>query len=157
AAGVVAGYIIALTFGPAIGLPSVLRLPIIAVALASLMAFGGRTSLVTVLVMMGGGAAFQLFHLLRGGRTSLLTVITALCVLFIGVAVFLAAYDSGLFDKMLIRFGSDKGSTLARYATFDFLSHFDWHELLFGPDPVRASALQDALGLRYGVEDFWVS
>ena len=64
---------------------------------------------------------------------------------------------AGLFDKMLIRFSSDKGSTLARYATFDFLSHFDRHELLFGPDPVRASALQDALGLKYGVEDFWVS
>jgi hypothetical protein len=157
AAGVVAGYIIALTFGPSMGLPTLLRLPIIAVALASLMAFGGRTSLVTVLVMMGAGAAFQMFRLLRGGRTSLLTVILALCALFIGVAVFFAAYDAGLFDKMLIRFSSDKGSTLARYATFDFLSHFDRHELLFGPDPVRASALQDALGLKYGVEDFWVS
>lgn len=157
AAGVVAGYIIALTFGPAIGLPAMLRLPIIAVALASLMAFGGRTSLVTVLVMMSGAAAFQLFRLVRGGRTSLLTVIAALCVLFIGAAIFVAAYDAGLFDKMLIRFSSDKGSTLARYATFDFLSHFDWHELTFGPDPVRATALQNALGLRYGVEDFWVS
>jgi hypothetical protein len=135
----------------------VLRLPIIAVALASLMAFGGRTSLVTVLVMMSGAAAFQLFRLLRGGRISLLTVIAALCMLFIGAAIFVAAYDAGLFDKMLIRFSSDKGSTLARYATFDFLSHFDWHELIFGPDPVRATALQNALGLRYGVEDFWVS
>jgi hypothetical protein len=157
AAGVVAGYIIALTFGPPMGLPTVLRLPIIAVALASLMAFGGRTSLVTVLVMMGGGAAFQVFRLLRGGRTSLLTVILALCLLFVGVVVFFAAYDAGLFDKMLIRFSSDKGSTLARYATFDLLSHFDWHELVFGPDPVRATALQNALGLRYGIEDFWIS
>jgi len=27
-------------------------------------------------------------------------------------------------------------------ATFNLLSHFDWHELVLGPNPVRANALQ---------------
>jgi hypothetical protein len=58
---------------------------------------------------------------------------------------------------MLLRFSSDKGSTLARYATFELLSHFDWRELVFGPNPVRANALQTQFGLNYGIEDFWIS
>jgi hypothetical protein len=58
---------------------------------------------------------------------------------------------------MLLRFSSDKGSALARFATFDLLSHFDWSELILGPKPVRVNALQSQLGLDYGIENFWVS
>ena len=58
---------------------------------------------------------------------------------------------------MLLRFSSDKGSTLARFATFSLLSHFDWHELILGPNPVRVNALQAQLGLNYGIENFWIS
>jgi hypothetical protein len=65
--------------------------------------------------------------------------------------------DLGTFDKMLLRFSSDKGSAQARYATFDLLSRFDWRELVLGPNPARASALQNQLGLKYGIEDFWVA
>src|SRR5262249_32715230 len=31
------------------------------------------------------------------------------------------------------------------------------HELVLGPDPVRAAALQNSSGLKFGIEDFWVS
>src|SRR3978361_688306 len=58
---------------------------------------------------------------------------------------------------MRLRFSSDKGSTLARYATFSLLSHFDWQELVLGPDPVRVNAMQSQLGLNYGIENFWGS
>jgi hypothetical protein len=78
-------------------------------------------------------------------------------VLFVAAAGVFAALDLGIFDKMLLRFSSDKGSTLARYATFNLLSHFDWYELVLGPNPVRANALQTQLGLNYGIEDFWIS
>jgi hypothetical protein len=83
--------------------------------------------------------------------------IGAICLLFVAAAGIFAALDLGIFDKMLLRFSSDKGSAHTRYATFDLLSHFDWRELLLGPNPVRASALQTQSGLRYGVEDFWVA
>ena len=78
-------------------------------------------------------------------------------LLFVAGAAIFAALDSGIFDKMLLRFSSDKGSTLARYATFDLLSHFDWHELVLGPSPARVTALQGQLGLNYGIENFWIS
>lgn len=157
ASGIVAGYIIALLLRPQICSPPALRLPIIAICLGSMMAFGGRTALISVLVVIGVMLLLSAMRLLRGGRTPLINIILAMCTLFaFGIVIFLAL-DLGIFDKMLLRFSSDKGSTLARYATFGFLSHLDWHELILGPDPTRVNALQAQLGLNYGIEDFWIS
>jgi len=157
ASGLVGAYILALILRPALCPPVVLRLPLIAFCLGSLMVFGGRTALVTVLLVIGSFAALELFRILRGGRTSLPVAIAAICLLFVAAAAVFAALDLGIFDKMLLRFSSDKGSTLARYATFNLLSHFDWQELVLGPNPVRANALQTQWGLNYGIEDFWIS
>jgi hypothetical protein len=147
----------ALVLRPALCPPAVLRLPLIAFCLGSLMAFGGRTALVTVLAVIGLFAGVEALRLLRGKRAPLSAAIVAICVLFVAGAGIFAAFDLGIFDKMLLRFSSDKGSTLARYATFNLLSHFDWPELLLGPSPVRVNALQSQLGLNYGIENFWIS
>ena len=157
ASGVVGAYVLALVLRPAICPPPLVRLPLIAFCLASLMAFGGRTSLVTVLVMIALVGGFEMLRLMRGKRTSLPAAILAICVLFAAGAIIFAALDLGIFDKMLLRFSSDKGSALARFATFNLLSHFDWHELILGPNPVRVNALQSQLGLNYGIENFWIS
>jgi hypothetical protein len=157
ASGVVAAYVLSLILRPSLCRPAVLRLPLIAFSLASLMAFGGRTSLVTVLFISACLALVRVFNLLRGGRTTLPLVIVTICVIFAGAALIFAALDLGIFDKMLTRFSSDHGSAMARYGTVNLLSHFDWTELVLGPDPVRASALQNAYGLSYGIEDFWIS
>jgi hypothetical protein len=157
ASGLVGGYVLALVLRPRLCPPAVVRLPLIAFCLASLMAFGGRTSLVTVLCVLGLVVALELFRVVRGGRTSLPMAVVVICLLFVASAGIFAAFESGFFDKMLLRFSSDKGSTLARYATFSLLSHFDWSELILGPNPVRASALATQYGLAYGIEDFWVS
>jgi hypothetical protein len=157
ASGIVGAYVLALVLRPAICPPLLLRLPLIAFSLGSLMAFGGRTSLVTVLAMIGLVGLFEAIRLLRGKRMPLSAAILAICVLFAAGAIVFAALDLGIFDKMLLRFSSDKGSTLARFATFSLLSHFDWHELILGPNPVRVNALQSQLGLNYGIENFWIS
>jgi hypothetical protein len=157
ASGLVGAYILALILRPALCPPVALRLPLVALCLGSLMVFGGRTALVTVLLLIGGLAAWELFRILRGGRTSLPVAILAICLLFVAAAGIFAALDLGIFDKMLLRFSSDKGSALSRYATFNLLSHFDWPELVLGPNPVRANAIQAQWGLNYGIEDFWIS
>jgi hypothetical protein len=157
ASGIVGAYILALVLRPALCPPAALRLPLIAFCLGSLMVFGGRTALVTVLLIIGMVVGLEILRLLRGGRTSLPVAIVAICLVFVAAAGIFAALDLGIFDKMLLRFTSDKGSTLARYATFDLLSHFDWRELLLGPNPVRATALQTQYGLNYGIENFWIS
>jgi hypothetical protein len=157
ASGIVGGYILSLVLRPALCPWPIIRLPLIAFCLGSLMAFGGRTALVTVLLVIGSILGFEILRLLRGGRTSLPVVIGAMCLLFIAATGIFAALDLGIFDKMLLRFSSDKGSTLARFATFNLLSHFDWYELVLGPNPVRVNALQSQLGLNYGIENFWIS
>lgn len=157
ASGVVGGYILALVLRPALCPSIMFRIPLIAFCLGSLMAFGGRTALVTVLLVMGLLAAMEILRILRGKHVSLPMVMGAICLLFVAAAVIFAAFDLGIFDKMLLRFSSDKGSALARVATFNLLSYFDWHELLMGPNPVRVNALQSQLGLNYGIENFWIS
>jgi len=157
ASGIIAAYIMALILRPSLCPPLVVRLPLIAFSLGSLMAFGGRTALVTVLAVIGFRVALELLRMLRGGQAPLLAVIGAMCLLAAAGAIVFAAFDLGIFDKMLLRFSSDKGSALARFATFDMLNHFDWHELLLGPNPVRVNALQSQLGLNYGIENFWIS
>jgi hypothetical protein len=157
ASGIVGAYVLALVLRPAICPPISVRLPLIAFCLGSLMAFGGRTSLVTVLAAIGLVGGFEAFGIMRGKRTQLPAAIVAICVLFAAAAVVFAALNLGIFDKMLLRFSSDKGSTLARYATFSLLSHFDWQELILGPNPVRVNALQAQLGLNYGIENFWIA
>ncbi|MGN6286443.1 MAG: VpsF family polysaccharide biosynthesis protein [Afipia sp.] len=157
ASGIVGAYVIALALRPSLIPQAVLRLPILALSFASLMVFGGRTALVTVLVVLSGIAGSRMLHLLRGGRTTLPATIATICLLFAGAIVIFAAFDSGIFDKMLLRFSSDKGSAMARLATFNMLSHFGWSELILGPDPARVNALQAQLGLNYGIENFWIS
>ncbi len=157
ASALVGGYVLALVLRPTLCPSPLLRLPLLAFCLGSLMVFGGRTALVTVLLVLGGFAILEILRVLRGKRTSLPMAIGTICLLFAAAAGVFAALDLGIFDKMLLRFSSDKGSAHTRYATFDLLSHFDWRELVLGPAPVRASALQNQWGLKYGVEDFWIA
>jgi hypothetical protein len=157
ASGIVAAYVMALMLRPAVCPPIGLRLCLIAFSLGSLMAFGGRTALMTVLAVLGALCAIEAIKLIRGKRVPLLFAIGALCVIFAAAGLIFAALYLGIFDKMLLRFSSDKGSALARFATFDLLSHFDWNELILGPNPTRVNALQSQLGLNYGIENFWVS
>lgn len=157
ASGIVAAYIMALVLRPAVCPPLLIRIPLITFALGSLMAFGGRTALMTVLTVLAIMGMIEAFNLIRGKRVPLLVAAGAICLIFAAVGLVFAAYSLGIFDKMLLRFSSDKGSAMARIATFDMLSHFQWGELVLGPSPVRVNALQSQLGLNYGIENFWVS
>lgn len=156
ASGLIAAYVIALIIRPSI-LPSFVRLPIIAVCFPSLMVFGGRTALLTAIVVVGILCCAEGVRLLRGKKTALPVVILSLCLISAAVAMIAVAAGTGVFDKMLLRFSSDKGSALARFATINFLSYLDGNELIFGADPTRITSLQSQLGLNYGIENFWIS
>jgi uncharacterized protein YceK len=157
ASGLVAGYVLALILRPQLCPQQWLRFPLIAICLGSLMVFGGRTALVTTLFVIAIYVAFELFRMVRGGRIPLMAVVVAIVVVFVGLAATFTVLNLGVFDKMLLRFSSDKGSALARIAMLDLLSHLDWNEILFGPTVSRANALQNLLGLSYGIENFWIA
>jgi len=156
ASGLIAAYVLVLAVRPAI-LPAILRLPVMAFCFVSLMVFGGRTALMTTLVVMGCLVGWKGLRFTFGYRMSLLGIIAALCLASLLAGAAFVAFDSGIFDKMLLRFSSDKGSALARFATLHLLSYLDWMELLLGASPDRITALQSQLGLNYGIENFWIS
>lgn len=157
ASGLIAGYVLTLLLKPSLCPQPLLRLPLIAICLGSLMAFGGRTALVTTLAVFAICALAVLLRAMRGERFLLSRLIVVIAVVFVGLATIFAILNLGLFDKMLLRFSSDKGSALARVATLNFLSYLDWNEILLGPSVMRANALQSQLGLNYGIENFWVA
>ena len=157
ASGLVAGYVLALILRPQVCPQPLLRLPLIFLSLGSLMAFGGRTALVTTLLLIGLSAVFGLFRMMRGGRIPVVALIAGIGILLVGGAAIFALLDLGFFDKMLLRFSSDKGSAMARVAMLDLLSRLDWNEILFAPSVSRANALQSELGLDYGIENFWIA
>lgn len=156
ASGLIAAYVMALLVRPTI-LPTVIRLPVMAFCFVSLMVFGGRTALMTALVVMGFLVGWKSFRFALGGRMSLLGIIAAMCIASLLVGAAFAALSSGIFDKMLLRFSSDNGSAMARFATLNLLHYLDWTELILGADPDRITGLQSQLGLNYGIENFWIS
>lgn len=157
AAGVVAMYIIALVLRPKTQAPSLLTVPAILIATASLMVFGGRTALVMVMVVFAGVAIGYCVRLVRGARVGLPAVILATGgIMLIGAAIPIM-FGTGMFDNMISRFSSDNGSAHARIASMHLLYLFDWKELVLGTSPGRASSLQSMMGLDFGIENFWIA
>jgi hypothetical protein len=156
ASGLIAAYVMALILRPSI-LPTMIRVPVIGLCFVSLMVFGGRTALMTSLAVIGIIFGLKTARFAFGTRTSLPSIIVAMCLVSAIVGIAVIAFDSGIFNKMILRFSSDKGSTLARLATLQLLHSLDWTELVLGADPNRITALQSQLGLNYGIENFWIS
>ena len=150
-------YIMALALRRRAQSPSILVIPALFVATCSLMVFGGRMALVAVMVVFAGLTITFAARLVRGDRFGLPTVILAGCGMILVGAAISIVLGAGLFDHMIERFSSDKGSAHARIATMHLLLLFDWKELLFGTIQSRSSALQSMMGLQFGIENFWIA
>jgi hypothetical protein len=155
ASGLVGAYVLALMFRPGLIPQPALRASVIVFSLGSLFVFGGRTSLVLVLIATGFLAARLAFRFARGTRVPLAFVIVAICGGFLLAAVGLTLFNVGFLDQMLLRFSSDNGSAWARVASMQLLMSLDWREILLGVDAVRLESLQRLLGIHVGIEDFW--
>jgi O-antigen ligase len=157
AAGVVAVYTMTLMLKPRTQPPPLYALPLLVVAMASLMVFGGRTALVFTLLVLAGIVIANLARLVRGDRFGMMTIIVATCFVMVLGALIPVLFGTGVFDKMIDRFSSDNGSAHARIAGLHLLSLFDWREIVFGTTPGRSNALQSMMGLDYGIENFWIA
>ncbi|MBL8589041.1 MAG: VpsF family polysaccharide biosynthesis protein [Methylobacteriaceae bacterium] len=150
-------YLITLSLGGGRDLPAPLRAVALALCLASMIAFGGRASLVLSLAIMGAVFAARCVGVLRGGRVDL-RVVAALAALTPIVAVGLTElYAAGFFDQMLERFVNDRGSAKARLIMFGLFRALSWPEVLFGPDLGKIQALQNLEGVEYGLESFFIA
>jgi hypothetical protein len=155
ASGLVGAYALALMLRPGLVPRATLRVGVILFSLGSLFVFGGRTSLVLVLMVIGALAARGALRFARGARVPLGLVIIGVCGAFLLAGGVLVLFNAGFLDQMLLRFSSDNGSAWARVASIQLLMSLDWHELLLGVDSARLESLQGLFGIRAGIEDFW--
>jgi hypothetical protein len=157
ASALVGAYALALVFRPVLVPSAVLRIPLILLCVGSLFCFGGRTALVMVMLGLGMLAALNGLRVMRGMRVPLALVIVGTCGAFLLAAGVFTLFEVGFLDKMLLRFSSDNGSAAARLTSLQLLASLDWHEILLGAQPARVDSLQLLLGIRVGIEDFWIA
>ncbi len=133
------------------------RLGMIGLQFAAMVAFGGRASLI-LLLLFGAIALMRALTLfLAGYRLSLkrLTLLAILVPVMLGAIG--ALYELGVFDKFILRFTEDKGSANARIVMFELFRGFTWSELLLGPPQVNLSYFVHVYRLEFGIESLWVA
>ena len=135
----------------------IIRFPLMGLSLLSLVAFGGRTSLVLAIagVMLFGAVAVAR-HLAAGTPVSRRATAIALFALPVLGVVAWFAIASGFFDRLVMRFIEDSGSAEARTQMWDMFQPFTTTDILLGPDPDVMKVQQHLLGLELGIESFWI-
>lgn len=133
------------------------RLAMLGLQFAAMVAFGGRASLV-ILVIFGAVALMRVMLVFFAGSRLQLRHVTLLAiilpVLLAGIA---ALYEFGFFDKFILRFLEDKGSAQARIVMFELFRGFTWPELLLGPPQVQLGYLVQVYRLEFGIESLWIA
>ncbi|MFN3483539.1 VpsF family polysaccharide biosynthesis protein [Rhabdaerophilum calidifontis] len=129
----------------------------IALQTAAMIAFGGRASLVLLVLFLLAALGRQMFRALAGARTRLSTLTVLAFVVPAGLGLVGLLAEAGFFEKFLLRFTEDKGSANARVLMFELFDGFTWPELLFGPPQAHLGYLVNLYRLEYGIESFWVA
>ncbi len=150
-------HVLSLALGGGKEIPAWLRPFVMALELVAMIAFGGRSSLVLTLAVLGCVAMLHLGRFLSGARFSPLSASLAFLTLPVVGAVFVNGASAGFFDRMLERFADDNGSASARVTMFRLFDYISWEGIIFGPDPAPIGPLQRALGIEYGIESFWIA
>jgi hypothetical protein len=145
-------YVLALLSGSrSLSMP--LRLGLIGLQWAALVAFGGRSAMVTTIVLGGCYLLIQGLRSLRTGRDNLLGAALGLILAALVPVVIAIAASYGFFDALLERFVSDSGSANARVEMFELFKHFELRDLIVGPDIDLIESLRRINGLEQGIEN----
>jgi hypothetical protein len=150
-------YLIILALGGGRDLPAAARPAAMLITLASMVAFGGRTSMVLALIAVAGVFAWRGTQALAGGRVNPLAIAVGAAAAPLLVVGLGALHGAGFFDQMIERFVSDNGSANARLVMLSLFDQLSWEEILLGPDPRKIAAMQNLEGIEYGLESFFVA
>jgi hypothetical protein len=151
-AAITAVYILMLLSGGS-ALSTRIRILVIGLQLAALVAFGGRAAFITVLIL-GSLQCLRLAHrALRSGRVSLVGMAIVITFITLAPLIMGGLYASGFFDSLLTRFESDNGSANTRLEMFNLLSQLSIRDLLIGPDVGVIESLRRIEGLEQGIEN----
>ncbi|MBY0612795.1 MAG: VpsF family polysaccharide biosynthesis protein [Beijerinckiaceae bacterium] len=151
-------YILTLASRGGGGLGTYPRTLMLLLQLSSMVAFGARASLVTMLLMLALLGALNLVRILTGGMKISLRFLglcaTAMPLMIVGLV---ALDDIGFFDRLIDRFLEDKGSASTRIAMFELFKYLSLNDFLFGPDQALIGSLKGVEGIESGIESFWVA
>ncbi|MBN9221278.1 MAG: VpsF family polysaccharide biosynthesis protein [Mesorhizobium sp.] len=145
-------YVLSLLSG-ARSLPTPLRLGLIGLQCAALVAFGGRSAMVLTIALGGCYMLIQGLRTLRTGRINLLGAALGFILAALVPVVIAVAASYGFFDALLERFVSDSGSANARVEMFDLFNHFELRDIIVGPDIDLVESLRRISGLEQGIEN----
>lgn len=153
AATITCVYIVSLLCGAGAALRQNLRMPMIGLQCAALLAFGGRTAFLLTAVIMAGMLAWTLLRAAAGMKLSRTALIVWFTIIPIGIAAVAVLASIGAFDQMFDRFTEDGGSARTRWIMVPLLLSFNWGDMLWGAhtDYVRSQVY--SFGLEWGVEN----
>ncbi len=151
-AAVTACYILALLSGGRTLRPS-LRLSMIFLQCAALVAFGGRSAMVVCVALGAIYLVIACFRTLRSGHVSLLAAAVGLVLAGLLPLALAAAAQAGFFDAILSRFVSDGGSANTRVQMFDLINAIPVGQFIVGPDIDVVESLRRTNGLEMGIEN----
>ena len=150
-------YIALLILGAGKQLKGALHTGMIVLQFAAMVAFGGRASLVLLLLFALYGVARVMAGFLAGGRFRLGHVMAFAFALPLGLGVAGGLFELGFFDKFILRFIEDRGSAQARIVMFELFNGFTMTELMFGPPQSHLASLVRLYRLEFGIESLWVA
>lgn len=133
------------------------RQAMIGLQLVGMIVFGGRASLVLLVLAAGVALANNIFRFLAGAKLQLRHVALLAFLLPALIAVAGALFEFGFFDKLILRFIEDKGSANARIVMFELFRGFTVPELLFGPQQQNLAHYVHIHRLEFGIESLWVA
>lgn len=145
-------YILALLSGAKNIAPG-LKILLIALQCAALVAFGGRSAMVATIALGGCYALYQGLGTLRHRRVSLPGAAAGIILLSLTPLALGSLFYYGFFDALIGRFVSDGGSANARVEMFELFKHFPLHDLIVGVDVEMLESLRRISGLEWGIEN----
>lgn len=154
AATITCVYIVGLLAGGGRLLAPRLRVPMILLQSAALLAFGGRTAflltgVIIALMLLWGG-----FRAAAGMKLSRKALIVWLSIIPFGVAAVAALLMMGAFDPLLDRFTADDGgSARTRWIMLPLLFSFNPGDMLWGAQTDYVRSQIYSYGLEWGVEN----
>ncbi len=124
---------------------------------AGMIAFGGRASLVLLVLFFLAVLGVKFIRFLAGERISLRFLTLLAILLPVGIAMLGLMFELGVFDKLILRFVDDNDSANARVKMFELFHGFTLEELLFGPQQDHLAYMVRVYRLEFGIESVWVA
>jgi hypothetical protein len=126
---------------------------IIALEFLALIAFGGRSALVTTVVLGTIQGWVFTTKAIRSGRLPVSAIVITMLIATVAPLIAIGLVSGGFFDALLYRFASDGGSANARVEMLSLLQQIPLTDLLIGPDPGLVESLRRVNNLNSGIEN----